>query len=257
MLNPENKPTNRILTNGGRMPTSEGLVRTPEERKKISDALSKVPKPDYLVIPHITTWAVIRPFVLRNGIPVDIADITDLTQQQIQSVVNNKRRKLFSVDDYLSAEKRKVRKRRAHYRGLTQELSMHEQKSIIFTKKLNAMNLFGDETSSWNSVNVLIQKQDPKRKPEHLAYVLMLEAFWVARLRANSGDRSLLDEYIRLGRRVDHEWFKSEELSSDRRLINEALAPPDRGREGNQFFLSEGIAKAVDFFAQAGVPWRD
>lgn len=203
-----------------------GKLKTAEHKQHISEALSGRRRPD-IALNQTTSWKNIRPLLLRGATPAEVADITDLTQNQAAKLASFPRT-VLRIDNYYSSKNRRERKRRAGIRANRTRKnirpSAHETNSTLFVKALIKSGFINEDTIIWEKVCVLFGAEG-RKLTDDFSYGLVLEAFWKARERATNGNNKPLDYYVELGKLVNSEWFTSGTLNADRRAISEALGP--------------------------------
>ena len=223
MLNPENRPTTRVLPDGRVMPTSKGLKLTEVEKQKMRDAIrGKKRNPEY-VISVSTSWNILRPLVLRGGIPIEIAELTDLPLGRVQRVIRYKR-EFRAVEDYNLAENRRERKIRGGFRASRTRRGItpgeHEIKSIAFAKELVREKHITEDTTSSSQLKELYAWAR-RQLPYNFSDRLRLEVFLSTRKALlKDGNQDPLIRYLETGAKIDGEWFR-ESLAAEEDFISE------------------------------------
>ena len=228
MLNPENKPTKIILSDGRHIPTNAGLKMTPEEKKRAMDAHVKWHRTDDEIISSSTTWNMIRPLAARNAAVSEIRDLfPELSEDSVKIAVNRKRR-VNAVEEYHTPEWTSKRKHRASARSwrVAHHIppTAHEVYSVRFARELIKSGLIDDSTMAWE-VTAGIYGEKWEETIKQFSYGLALEVFCRARMEASRGDWSLFNNYMELGRQTNREWFTGDDFNADRKKISEALTP--------------------------------
>ncbi len=249
----------RILPDGRGVPTTKGLERTEAEKRNISESLKGKSKPIELVRARSTIWERVRPLALRGAVPFEIADLTGFSQSQVWNALERKNR-VEPTPDYWTQEMKTLRRRRAQRRG---RLTIHgvapdekEKSENTFARTMISRGFITEDLRLWYALIDIFKKMG-RDLPLSAAYRIMLETFLMARESANKGDKSLLEEYFRLGEELNPFWFKSEELSTDRRMINVALEVSKRSADPSNSWDHERFERARSFFHRAGVEWGD
>lgn len=175
-------------------------------------------------------WRIARPLVLRGATASEIPGISGLTYSQARNSIFRKRARQYSApDSYSSDEQIKARRKKTHLGKAKKiedrRLSRHEHNSVEFAMELFGAGLITDDLSVWQRLcSILGEARMITEEP--ISYGIVLEVFTLARVKANEGNRGLLESYVSRGLAIDEEWFKSGKLTQDRRLILKGLDRP-------------------------------
>lgn len=236
MLNPEKRPTLKYLDDGSHVPTTKGLFHTQDTKDRIKRIRTGEPRPAEMIARSSIIWNVVRPFILRGGANIEIADVTGLSYEKVYvaSGKNSTRpdcNKIDAKSTGLIQERRKrafvYTKKRKKTKGVIPE---SEKKSIKFANILRRGRLFGDDLTNWNILKG-IYKRYGRKLPEDFSDMLRLEVFLSAILSQREGDQSELVRYRNLGSKIDEEWF-------------------DRSLSTEENFLSLVIRNKIDGFSE-------
>lgn len=192
-----------------------------EQYKHVSDSLSGRLRVDLSEV-QTSTWKTVYPLALRNGLIIEITEITGFTYHAVNSLINRPPRNFMDLPEYKLPESQEGRRLRANRRisdakrGIRP--SPEQMNALAFASSLFRAGFISEDLRYWQQLHDIFQG-DERLKKEHIAYALTLEAFLVARQGASNGDRSLLDTYAALGKEIDGGWFASEPLTIDRKKI--------------------------------------
>mgnify|MGYP001606461717 CR=1 FL=1 len=199
---------------------SRGVIPPMSEESRSAAHGKGKRRPIEVIRPLITTWEKVRPFALRNGTPSEIAPIIDLSVSQVESVMS-RHRVIMPVESYFTKEKTLERRRRAGRRSarsrIRQNPSEIEAKSEVMAKLLYGKNLIAEEPVFWD-LAVDIAKTKNKNWPDIFAYLLVMEVFLFAKYQEMRGKPEFMQLYNHLGKTVDADWFKSEDMVLDRSI---------------------------------------
>jgi hypothetical protein len=227
MLNPENRPTTRlhVFSDGTRriVPTSKRLRHTEAEKKKIQIANLNSEKKREDEKRRSTVWNKVKPLYKRQLLNAEIAELTDLTYQQVaRSIGQNKYRPQWNRVRTPSNNRRidawRLRKESKF------PLSESKKLSIQFAKSLVASGLITEGTSKWRQLRNFYWKFG-RKLPKSNFDKLRLEVFLQAVKRQRYGRESrLLSLYDKLGNEIGNEWFKTS-LFHDESFIRTKYEP--------------------------------
>lgn len=186
---------------------------TPEHRKRIGEA-------------RATTWNLVKPFVVRNAAPFEIAEITGLKVSQVHHAVE-RQGEFRRVEEYFHPASVEERKKRVYQRVSQRALNKFPrptyENTLAFARQLYSGDVISDQTAFWNYM-----RDVAKRKGydwfDTFASGITIEGFAVAKYLGLKGRQRIMDRYMQIGNEVDAIWFNNAD-NVDRRLsASEAVA---------------------------------
>lgn len=183
--------------------TFAGLHHTQESKNKIRKALLGRPKPREVVEKRMTTWAMIKPLILRGGVNREVAEVTGFTYRQVKRSTNRNRPDWNSIPKY-TEEQLRERKRKASAPGQPRKLvyrpplSEDDQKVNMVASSIVKRGFFTDDLTYHDKLKNLYA-QNNRQLPENFAILLCCEYFLAARIEVQRDNkRNMIEEYTRL-----------------------------------------------------------
>lgn len=184
--------------------TFEGLKHREDTKQRISKALSGRPKPPEVVKKISSVWEIVRPLILRGGIPIEVESVTDLSRKNINKAAHRRRPEWSSVPP-ASPQQLKEKRNRAYTiireRKRSEKsflLSEDQQKILALAKTLVKEGYFTDDLTNFHRLEKLY-KEHKRAIPESFAVRLCCEYFIAARMQVQRDNkRDMIEEYTRL-----------------------------------------------------------
>lgn len=206
--------------------TFAGLHHTQGSKDKVRQALLGRPKPREVVEKRMTTWAMIKPLILRGGVNREVATLTGLTYRQVKKSANRSRPDWNSIPKY-TKEQLKERKRKASAPGQPRKLvnrpslSEEDQKVNAVAGSLIKRGFFTDNLTYHDKLKELYKRSN-RQLPENFAILLCCEYFLAARIEVQRDNkRNMIEEYAKVLQELRgvNQPFCPEILATEQRFI--------------------------------------
>ncbi len=222
-----------ILPDGRHIPTFRNLQHKESSKSRIKEALSsKGRKPEDYVKSQSPEWQKEKLLFLRGLSIGEVASMMDKTNDQIRRDLYRKRPTGNSLPaDFFKTiyggENQTERRRKAAKPGQPKRIadrpppSEDEAKSIQFAKLMLERGFIEKDISGWEELHAIF-KQRGIELPHEFSDKLSLEVFLKAIRKKDEGDKTLLDDYTKIGvEEFGSEWF--DRLNKERRVIRDAV----------------------------------
>lgn len=183
--------------------TFAGLHHTQGSKDKISRVLLGRPKPREVVEKRMTTWAMIKPLILRGGVNREVAEVTGFTYIQVKRAANKSRPDWNSIPKY-TEEQLRERKRKASAPGQPRKLvnrppfSEEDQKVNAIASSLVKRGFFTNDLTYHEQLKELYKRSN-RQLPENFAILLCCEYFLAARIEVQRDNkRNMIEEYAKV-----------------------------------------------------------
>lgn len=185
-----------------------GIPHSQAHRDKISAALRNKPRAKEVVEKLSTVWKIVRPLVLRGGVPMEIEEVTEFTRQQIKMSIGRERLSLFSAPT--TPQQTKEARKRSHilsWRERKGNFSEGHRKISEIAKTLVREDYFTDNLQYFKRLKDLY-RMEKREWPEDFSLRLCCEAYFVSRMDIlENKNRDMLGRYVNIvqGLRKDNE----------------------------------------------------